>query len=902
MSTRPLNETQELFSQFGPNSGFIQELYEHYLTDPTLVGEPWISFFRDLESAHTTEPATGGVTLEVVKKQAAVSRLIDAYRSHGHFHAKINPLSRGVRLPTEHEELQLTAYGLSDSDLQSPFFTDGLLSEGTATLSEILSKLLDCYCRTVGFEFMHLASREEREFLMERVEAMSRFSFSKEEKTSILKYLIEAETLEGSLHKRYVGQKRFSLEGGETVIPMLSMMLESLATVGAAEVRIGMPHRGRLSVLVNIAGKPLEVLFSEFEDRTPATVHGSGDVKYHLGYSSSFKTVNGRDILVSLCPNPSHLEFVNPVVEGLCRADQDIRFNRDRTQVVPVVLHGEAAFSGQGVVYETLNLAGTAGFDTGGTIHLIVNNQVGFTADPSEQRGTYYCSDLAKGMGAPVFHVNAEDIETACWVMQLASEYRQKFGKEVFVDLICHRKYGHNEGDDPTFTQPLMYSEIKNKKPLSVQYSETLQGAGSLTEQDYESLKQEFLTEFETASEKAAKIENSKKPDYPQAKGVKTAVSEATLRELSGALIKIPEGFTPHQKLLKILEKRSHAVIDGEGIEWGVCEGLAFGSLLKEGVGIRLTGQDVGRGTFSHRHAILTDTETDTPCIPMNSVSSDAQIEIYNSVLSEAAVVGFEYGYSHASPKELVLWEAQFGDFANGAQVHMDQFIASSEVKWGFRSGVVLLLPHGYEGQGPEHSSARLERYLQLCAEDNMSVCYPSNGAQYFHLLRRQGLMDVKRPLVVMTPKSLLRLPDAAVKTADLANGSFQPAIVEVIGDKSKAKTAFCMTGKVYYDVIAALKEAKKDALIIRIEELYPTPAAAVQEAIKKSGVKDVYWVQEEPKNMGAWRFISEEIADATGLHLKYIGRAKAASTATGSGKHHLVERKEILDTVLKNA
>lgn len=896
-----MSTVQELFTQFGPNSAFIQELYDHYLTDPSLVGEPWITFFKDLVPQGDGATPSAGVSLEVVKKQAAVSRLIDTYRSHGHFHAKINPLTAGVKAPTEHEELQLSAYGLSESDLQSPFFTDGLLSEGTATLSEILSKLTDCYCRTVGFEFMHLSSREERDFLMDRVEAMSRFSFSQTEKAAILKNLIDAETLEGSLHKRYVGQKRFSLEGGETVIPMLSMMLDTLSREGASEVRIGMPHRGRLSVLVNIAGKPLEVLFSEFEDRTAATIHGSGDVKYHLGYSSTFKTANGNEILVSLCPNPSHLEFVNPVVEGLVRADQDTRFEKDRSKVVPVILHGEAAFSGQGVVYETLNLAGTLGFDTGGTIHLIVNNQVGFTADPSEQRGTYYCSDIAKGMGAPVFHVNAEDIETACWVMQLASEYRQKFGKEVFVDLICHRKYGHNEGDDPTFTQPLMYAEIKNKRPLSLQYLDQLQSHGDMTEERYTEVKDEFVAAFESASEKSKLIDNSKKPIYPVATPVKTALNTERLQTLAQSLVKTPEGFTPHQKLIKILEKRSQNVIDGEGIEWGVCESLAFASLLQDGVAVRLTGQDVGRGTFSHRHAILTDTETDASYVPMNAIS-DTKLEIYNSVLSEAAVVGFEYGYSHAAPKQLVIWEAQFGDFANGAQVYMDQFLSNSEVKWGFRSGIVLLLPHGYEGQGPEHSSARFERYLQLCAENNMHVCYPSNGAQFFHLLRRHGLSDVKRPLIVMTPKSLLRLPDAAVKTTDLSNGTFQPAIVETIGDASKAKSAFCMTGKVYYDVVSALREAGKSAVIIRVEELYPTPTTMIQEAIAQSGVKEAYWVQEEPKNMGAWRFISEEISDATGLSLKYIGRAKSASTATGSGKYHLIERAAILDTVIKNA
>lgn len=891
------------FTQFGPNAAFIRELYDAYLKAPELVGEPWVSFFRELmpacgseEQSSSTPPTSGAVSLEVVKKQAGVSRLIDAFRSYGHFEAKVNPLSQGVATNPEHDELDLSSFGLNERDLDSPYFTDGLLSEGTATLSEILGKLKDVYCGSIGAEFMHLTKKEERGFLLKKFESRDSNALSTEEKRDVLKRLIESEAFESSLHKRYVGQKRFSLEGAETVIPMLSALCSQAALNGGEKVIIGMPHRGRLNTLLHIAGKPLERIFCEFEDRTAATEFGSGDVKYHLGWESDFHCLDGSTIRVALAPNPSHLEFVNPVVEGMVRAIQDRSYGTDRTKVVPVLLHGEAAFAGQGIVYETLNFAGTAGYDTGGTIHLIVNNQIGFTAISTEQRGTIYCSDLGRGIDAPVFHLNAEDPESCVWAMKCAVEFRQKFGRDVIIDLFCHRKYGHNEGDDPTFTQPLMYREIKAKELLSKQYQKSLD---ETLFKEYDLIHQSFLDRFEEASERSKSLE-FKRAELVADRCVPNRITAEALGYVASASTTVPQGFVAHPKLIKLLEKRAANVSTGESVEWGVAEALAFGSLLLDGVSIRLSGQDCGRGTFSHRNAVLYDYEGQGSCIPLNSLVSDkegAYLEVLNSVLSEAGVMGFEFGYSHEASDMLILWEGQFGDFANGAQVIIDQFLAGSEVKWGYRSGLVLLLPHGYEGQGPEHSSARLERYLQLCAEGNMSVCYPSNSAQYFHLLRAQGLSKIKRPLIVMTPKSLLRLPDASSKLSDFTDFGWRDLICEDIGSVKSDSPTVLLSGKVYYDVVSALRRESRAARVIRLEKLYPTP---LEEIVENLTDGELLWVQEEPKNMGGWSFIQEALLETINRRIRYIGRERSASTAAGSGKRHSFELNRFLSELIK--
>jgi 2-oxoglutarate dehydrogenase E1 component len=902
--------SEELFSQFGANASFIRELYSHYRSDPSSVGEPWTEFFRELEGTYLTQTATGAsfslpeaVTLELVKKQAEVSRLIDLYRSNGHFKAKINPLSQGIVTRSEKEELQLESHGLGAADLDTPFFTEGLLTEGTASLSEIVSKLQDTYANTVGFEYMHLTEQAEREFLRLKIERDGKPSYPVTTKKFLLKAISDAAELEALLHKRFVGAKRFSVEGGETASAMIQMGLSKLAEFGAEKVRIGMAHRGRLTTVVNICGKPIQELVCEFEDNTYATVHGSGDVKYHLGAATRFQGLGGVSIDVALTQNPSHLEFVNAVVEGQVRADQDHQYGGDRTKAVPFLIHGDAAFAGQGVVFETLNFVGTKGYDCGGTVHLVINNQVGFTATEDESRGTTYCTDLAKGINAPVFHVHGEDVEACAWTMELAAEFRQKFGRDVIVDLICYRKYGHNEGDDPTFTQPLMYNEIKAKAPIAQQYVEKLQATGVDLTSDLTEYQQLYRDAFEAASTAAKDLKDVNKIDLQTFEAPSTTVKKEVLLEVADALCSVPTNFAAHQKLFNLLKKRSQNVAAGEGIEWGVAEGLAFGSLLIEGVPIRVSGQDACRGTFSHRHSVLDSIETLETYTPLNGLKqkypSAGTYEAYNSVLSECGVMGFEYGYANVQPKALTIWEAQFGDFSNGAQVMIDQYLSAGEIKWGMRSGLVLMLPHGFEGQGPEHSSARLERYLQLCAEDNIFVYMPTNGAQLFHILRRHALSSTKRPVVIMTPKSLLRLPDAATKLSDFTDSQFQPVIAECIGDEKKAKQTFILSGKIYYEVSQALKAAKKSARLIRVEQFYPNPVTELKKALKGSTVT---WVQEEPKNQGAWTFMADLLREELNCTVSYIGRPKRASTACGSNKRHQVEQREIIEAVVAAA
>jgi 2-oxoglutarate dehydrogenase E1 component len=914
-------------SLFGSNAGYLAELYQLYKEDPTLVDPAWAEFFRQAgfngaaaptnghangSAAHAVAAPTPAAAVEVVTKASAepiADVVIEAFRRWGHLAAEVSPLRAGGLLPKTVPHLLPDSYLAGKKQGELSLSSRSFAGRTVDSIALLLGVLSEVYCASVGFEFEHITSPEERAWLRERIEGQARpyRAFSQEVRKQIFHDLLKGDLLEAELHRKYVGAKRFSLEGNETLMPLLSSVLSACASSEVKEVVFGMAHRGRLNVLVNTLGKPLEKLFAEFEDKTNATIVGAGDVKYHLGYEGEFGA-NGSSVKLSLVPNPSHLEFVNAVVEGVVRARQDSAHARDRRAVLPVLMHGDAAVAGQGTVFECLNYAGLEGYTTGGTLHIVINNQIGFTTTPEESRSTRYCTDLAKGLDIPVFHVNAEDPESACWVGQLALEYRNTFGKDVFIDLIGHRKHGHNEGDDPSFTQPLTYSELKGKKPLWQTYSERLISAGIVDQAFVDQAQADYKKHFADAqnrtqavSEEDARVLHG----VEQPKPVETAVPANVLRRLAHELINFPSNFVPHPKLAKILQKRVESVDAGKEIEWGVAEALAFGSLVEDGVPIRLSGQDCRRGTFSHRHLVLDDFEKLGIWSPLGDLSERLQngsrFEVYNSSLSESGVLGFEFGYAAAEPRGLTMWEAQFGDFANGAQCIIDQFVCSSESKWNQMSGVTLLLPHGYEGQGPEHSSARLERYLQLCAENNMSVCYPSNAAQYFHLMRRQGLRDIKRPLVVMTPKSLLRLPVAMSNIEDFEKGSFAPLLVDQPAAKEAGKSVIFMTGKVFYDVAAALKERKLDSVCVaRIEELYPFPHQAVKALIAEMRPSRCIWVQEEPKNQGAWGYVEPLLRDTTGVAATFIGRPAAASTATGSGKHHAKEQKQILAELLE--
>ena len=936
-----------MFGQFGQNAGYVEELYRLFLADPSLVGETWAAYFSQVSSvgAHglitsVGSPAAGNLHAKdadqkaetsptarvsaarirdlghrdldsVLALQERATRLVAAYRERGHLRAKVNPLTKGVVPLPGSADLDPAFLGIGESEHNQEVQCSGFQGHHLMPLGSLLEQLQSVYCSTVGFEFGHVPSMQEREWLQQRAEKdyLRRDWFSADERKFFFRKLHEADAMEAELHKRYVGAKRFSLQGGDTLIPMLDVFVQDAANAGISDVVIGMAHRGRLNVLANIADKPLKQIFAEFEDTSMATVIGAGDVKYHQGISSLHKTNSGQEIRITLAANPSHLEFVNPVVSGMTRAIQDRDLGRDRKRAVGLLIHGDAAFIGQGVVPESLNFSNSAAHSTAGTVHLVINNQVGFTTDAAEARSSVYCTDVAKINGAPILHVNSEDIDACCWATRLALEFRNTFERDIVIDLYCYRKYGHNEGDDPTFTQPLMYSEVKLKKPLSELYATQLLSEGVLSALERKQIEQAYDTEFKAAAEALKFSANVGEacPLYGKlAQPVfDTGVDLPTLQAVAASLVKFPAGFTPHPKLKAILEKRVHTIDEESGIDWGFAEALAFGTLVLDGTAVRLSGQDAGRGTFSHRHLELHDTETPQRFYPLQSLAeergAEGRFEVYNSVLSEAAVMGFEFGYAATHPKALVLWEAQFGDFANGAQVIIDQFLASSEVKWGQRSGLVLLLPHGYEGQGPEHSSARLERFLQLCAEGNMTVANLTTPAQYFHLIRRQGLSDIKRPVIVMTPKSLLRSPDAVSGRKDLVEGRFQPVLSHDIGAVSDSAHVVFVSGKAFYDVRNALTQAKVSGVrILRLEQLYPFPAEEIKAALKGVKVDRAVWIQEEPQNMGAWTFVRERIFEVIGTKLSYVGRPEAASTACGSARWHSIELKNMLEELLK--
>jgi multifunctional 2-oxoglutarate metabolism enzyme len=917
-------EISDLISQFGENTGFIKDLYEQYLLDETLVSEEWVAFFKNnlngsaasngtitnnavANTGHTNFAALSGSLHKNDSRAASVAgSLVQVYRQKGHLAAKINPLSQGVLENPRPPELEISHYGLTAAELSEQVPSFGFTADTLLTLEQLIQKLETCYCSSIGFQYSHLSRAEERLWIEEQIEKRS-INYTPERRKEICSALVNAEAFESNLHRKYIGKKWFSLQGAETLIPMVDALVESAAEREVEEIFFGMAHRGRLNILVNTLGKPLSQVFAEFEEESIATAVGAGDVKYHLGRTHFHHAKNGRTVRLELAPNPSHLEFVNPVVEGMVRARQDAHHHENRRSVLPLLLHGDSAFIGQGVVYETLNLANLKGFTTGGTIHIVINNQVGFTTTPDEYRSSTYCTDMALGLDVPVFHVNSEDIEASVWTTELALEYRQKFGRDVIIDLYSYRKFGHNESDDPSFTQPQMYAEIANKKPLSEIYAATLINAGVITAESFKEQHANYRSNFEQAdSTRTVSLigEACSTLGRLRVHSPETGVALDELNAIARALVSFPETFTPHPKLKKLLEKRIETVTgSGHGIEWGVAEALAFGSLLKAGRQVRLTGQDVCRGTFSHRHLVLDDYQNPQVFSPLQ-VFSDAhgggRFDIFNSSLSEAGVVGFEFGYAAFSPESLIIWEAQFGDFGNGAQVFLDQFISASEAKWDLLSGVTLFLPHAYEGMGPEHSSARLERYLQLCGEGNMAVCYPSNAAQQFHLIRRQGLMDSKRPLIVMTPKSLLRLPAASCSLTDLTHGSFRTVIEEQLPDCDSSSHVVFLTGKLYYEVLDALKKAQVAGVkVIRIEQLYPFPQFELKKLLKDCNPKSFTWIQEEPQNMGAWSFIEPYLRGKLNAEVTYIGRPASASTAAGSNKRHIKEQQQLLTELL---
>ncbi|MDO5628470.1 MAG: multifunctional oxoglutarate decarboxylase/oxoglutarate dehydrogenase thiamine pyrophosphate-binding subunit/dihydrolipoyllysine-residue succinyltransferase subunit [Mobilicoccus sp.] len=899
----------------GAASGdFLRHIHQYLLGEDDFYDEIYASlripyeplrWASDVSTSHEDD----------LSKSVRVQQLLHAYRVRGHLLADTDPLEYRQR---RHPDLQFATYGLSIWDLDREFPTGGFGGKSVATLREMLGVMQDSYCRTVGIEYMHIQDPEQRNWMKQKVEVPAT-KVGRDEQMRILRRLNAAEAFETFLQTKFVGQKRFSLEGGESVIAALDEVLVNSARDEMDEVCIGMPHRGRLNVLANIAGKSYGQIFREFEGKQdPRTVQGSGDVKYHLGTEGEFTSEDGAKTKVYLAANPSHLEAVNPVLEGIVRAKQDrLDLHGEAFTVLPVLLHGDAAFAGQGVVLETLQLSQLRGYRTGGTIHIIVNNQVGFTTAPASSRSSVYSSDLARTIQAPIFHVNGDDPEAVVRVSKIAYEYRQKFAKDVVIDLICYRRRGHNEGDDPSMTQPLMYHLIEAKRSVRKLYTEALIGRGDITPddaadamKDYQGrLEQVFKETRELAKQQAAgqdgagleRPEAQEKDDRTPGRFVETAISTELMHRLGDAWTNYPDGFKVHKKLQKMLEKRTEMTREG-GIDWAMGELLAFGSLLTEGTPVRLAGQDSRRGTFTQRHAVLIDRDTAEEWTPLLYLGNQARFWVYDSLLSEYAAMGFEYGYSVERPDALVMWEAQFGDFANGAQTIVDEFISSSEQKWNQRSSVVLLLPHGYEGQGPDHSSGRIERYLQLCAQDNMIVAYPSTPANHFHLLRRQAYARPRKPLIVFTPKQLLRLKAAQSSVEDFTNAEFQL----VIEDKKqlsadKVDRVLLASSRVVYDLEAERAEREDEATaIVRVEQLYPLPADEIAAAIKKYPNAEIVWVQDEPRNQGAWPFMALNLQPALAERgddrvLRVVSRPDSAAPSTGSSKVHAIEQEELM-------
>ena len=960
-----------MFEEFGINAGFVEDLHAQYRQSRASVDDEWRAFFDSFEASTSpgrerTAPAGGngganghangnggavaspfaapplprinGAAMYAVLPDARASdralsgarderllaaaalqgrvyQLVNAYRVRGHLFSKIDPLGTP---PEAAPELELANFGLTEADYDVTFPTVGMSGiPERATLREIINHLSETYCGSIGVEFTHIEEPEARDWLQNAMESTrNRASLDREETIRVLTRLTDAEIFEQFVHKNFLGSKRFSAEGAESMIATLDLLIDYAAGHGIEEIVIGMAHRGRLNVLANIMGKNVREIFAAFRDSNPERNLGRGDVKYHLGASADRTTSTGRKVHLSLAFNPSHLEFVNPVVEGRVRAKQD---RQKRLGVMPLLIHGDAAFMGQGIIPETLNMAGLEGYTTGGTVHLVVNNQIGFTTLPQDSRSTRYCTDITRMMKVPVFHVNGEDPEAVIQVTRLAIEFRQRFGKDVVIDMLCYRRYGHNEGDEPRFTQPVMYHLIDQKPTVREVYVNKLARSGQITTDIGDRLKTERQAALELA------LEEEKKGDWLRAPSamegiwttyyggpdgrveeVETRIGEAKLNELAGKLAELPEGFHVNPKIKALLDLRRERIATGAPFDWGTAEHLAFASLVAEGRRVRLSGQDARRGTFSHRHATIYDTQNGQRFTPLAKLGEAAgrggKFEVYDSPLSEQGVLAFDYGYSLDCPEGLVIWEAQFGDFVNGAQVIIDQFIVSAEDKWLRLSGLVMLLPHGYEGQGPEHSSARIERFLQLSASDNIQVCNLTTPAQLFHVLRRQVLRPWRKPLVIFTPKSLLRHKEAVSTTADLTTGEFQRVIPDTETNPSKVKRVLLCSGKVYYDLLDARRALKReDVAIVRLEQLYPVGDALTKAlAVYADGTRLV-WVQEEPRNMGAWYFLNANLRNVIGerMPLSVVSRGAAASPATGSKASHDLEQKRLIGEAL---
>jgi 2-oxoglutarate dehydrogenase E1 component len=922
---------------YGGNADLLDALYEQYLRDPASVAEPWRAYFErlgGLDAAPARRPvrsatestrrpaAPAGATAALqdathAAKQAAVSRLIQIWINRGHLVAQLDPLKLMER--PRPRVLELGYFGLAEADLDTVFFSGS--RTGTLPvqmkLREILAHLEHIYAGPIGAEFAHVSNSDERLWLQEQFQdARMQQRLTPEERRGLLWQLTAAEGLERYLHTKYVGQKRFSLEGGEALIPLLDDLIQHSGPRGIEEVVIGMAHRGRLNVLVNLLGKSPSVMFSEFEGRYDLShLKGSGDVKYHKGFSADLRTPSG-DVHTVLAFNPSHLEVVNPVVEGSVRARQERRGDERGSRVLPLLVHGDAAFAGQGVVMETLQLSQARGYYTGGTVHVIINNQVGFTtSDVSDARSTIYCSDVAKMLEAPILHVNADDAEAVVLVSRLALEYRMRFHKDVVIDLVCYRRLGHNEADEPSATQPVMYGVIRQHPSVRRLYADQLIAEGVLTDRDAAAMVERYRTGLDegrpAAPASLGMIGNHYTVDWSQYAAVdwtlrvETGVASKTLRSLGERITRLPEGFTLHPRVATVIANRRKMVAGEVPLDWGCAETLAYASLIEQGFSIRISGQDSGRGTFFHRHAVLHDQRTDGIYLPLQHLAEQQpRVQVIDSVLSEEAVLGFEYGYSTTEPKCLTIWEAQYGDFANGAQVIIDQFISSGEAKWERFCGLALFLPHGYEGAGPEHSSARLERFLQLCAEANMQVCVPSTPAQLFHMLRRQMLQGFRKPLIVMMPKSLLRNELSVASLDQLTQGSFARVIDEAddLVPQQIRRVVFC-SGKVYFDLLKVRRDAGlRDVALVRIEQLYPFPSEEYESVLDRyPNAREVVWCQEEPQNQGAWYQIRHRLQEPIvgRRQLLYAGRAPAAAPATGISKIHEAEQQALIEAAL---
>ncbi|MFT6084234.1 MAG: 2-oxoglutarate dehydrogenase E1 component [Alphaproteobacteria bacterium] len=962
----------------GANASYIEAMYAEYVKNPNAVEKDLADFFKSLGDpandvkqnaqgasweeqhwplpnndaqlslldyghiAQTVQKATdkaktqakGTITQEDMRKIALGSiraiMLVRAYRVRGHLIADLDPLKLSEKEP--HPELEPSTYGLDIND-PTKIFLDGVLGLKEASVAEIIEILHRTYGGTFAIEFMHIYDPEEKSWLQKRIErADPEIKFTNSEKKTIFKKLVQAEGFEKFLHTKYMGTKRFGLDGGESLIPGMEQMMVTASNLGVVDIVFGMPHRGRLNVLSAVMEKPYVKILNEFQggSANPEDIGGSGDVKYHLGASGD-RTIDGKNLHLSLVANPSHLEAVNPVVIGKVRAKQEF-YNSDRTKVMPVLLHGDAAFAGQGVVAECLALSGLDGYGTGGTLHIIVNNQIGFTTAPHLSRSSPYPSDVAKTVQAPIFHVNGDDPEAVAFAFKVAVEYRQKFGKDVVVDMVCYRRYGHNEGDEPSFTQPLMYDKIRSMETVLSHYKKQLLAHNIFSQETIDAEINSFNDSLQQAFEEAknykpnkadwldgrwGKMQRAEGTDSDAFRG-KTGVEIETLNSVGGQLTAIPDDFELHRTLKRQMTSKRKMFETGKNIDWATAEALAFGTLLKEGFPVRLSGQDSGRGTFSQRHARLVDQKTEESFYPLKNISPDQEkFQAIDSALSEFAVLGFEYGYTWEDPNSLTLWEAQFGDFANGAQVMVDQFICSAETKWLRMSGLVMLLPHGYEGQGPEHSSARLERYLQLCAEDNMQVANCTTPANYFHILRRQMHRNFRKPLIIMTPKSLLRHKYAVSSLADMSVGTTFHRILPDHADHAEfdytlnadadIKRVVMCSGKVYYDLLEARQEQDiKDVYLLRLEQIYPFPAKTLIHELSRFPQAQIIWCQEEPRNMGAWSFVDyyiewvlDHVKNAATKRARYIGRASAASTATGLASKHKIEQDALISEAL---